>query len=85
MTDFTLEVEAVALIHKFEGKPTGVFKMVLPLTELLEATVQMLLTVLAPPHVDLMTDQLAVEIGFKKHEGQHSHQSHWDATLVPMV
>jgi hypothetical protein len=35
--------------------------------------------------IDLLTDQLALEIGFKVHEGQHSHQSQWDTTLVPMV
>jgi hypothetical protein len=35
--------------------------------------------------IDLMTDQLALEIGFKEHHGQHSHQSQWDTRLVPMV
>jgi len=35
--------------------------------------------------IDLLTDQLALEIGFKRHEGRHSHQCHWDTTLVPMV
>ena len=35
--------------------------------------------------IDLMTDQLALEIGFKEHHGQHSYQSQWDTTLVPMI
>ncbi|MCG6927242.1 MAG: ADP-ribosylglycohydrolase family protein [Acidobacteria bacterium] len=35
--------------------------------------------------IDLPTDTLALEVGFKEHQGQHSHQSHWDTTLVPMV
>jgi hypothetical protein len=35
--------------------------------------------------IDLLTDQLALEIGFKAHEGRHSHQSHWDTRLVPLV
>mgnify|MGYP000550188732 CR=1 FL=1 len=35
--------------------------------------------------IDLPSDHLALEIGFKEHQGQHSHQSHWDTTLVPMV
>ncbi len=35
--------------------------------------------------IDFPVDQFDVTVGFKEHQGQHPHQSQWDATLMPSV
>lgn len=35
--------------------------------------------------IDMPTDHIDFEFGFKEFVGKHPHQSHWDRSLVPFI